>query len=236
MSWSHINDHDLDRYFAGELSDEQCVLFETHIGACYACAQRVHSSTEISARLQELTPYSHGIAFRRDQFLEALSSVQGIRPEWRERVSNWCHHASTFGGGAAHVKRAGKGRARVDVIRSSGGVPPLLTVHASTAARGEQMTGTESRLFTVDFDAESGETVVSLKGWPANAAPPLLLIVPVSGTAPLIVELQLQGDSGPAGESGVDRIVNLIARLPSEATGEFMLQWEPVEAPFKLHD
>jgi anti-sigma factor RsiW len=47
MDWSHVSDHDLQRYYLGMVEDEaELAALEEHILACAACAERAEEAQD----------------------------------------------------------------------------------------------------------------------------------------------------------------------------------------------
>lgn len=236
---AHITHENLERYFAGELSEDACELIEQHLGVCFRCAESLYLTVESSAALDEITPERHGeVYFRavsgRAVASAALQAQQGnLNAEWQDRLTQWRDQWNGLSAGAARVLRDTKERTQILV----GGLQSLVLppqesiwrlqfgegLRQAVLTRGEPSIGSKAGVLqaSLEVNEQADEVTAFIYGWPEEEKPPLIMLTPMHVLgAPRVVEAE------PAVIAGRPC---LRARFNGLEIGEYLIECEPKE-------
>jgi len=209
----HLSFDDMEKYLSSEVSEDEALLMDSHMGTCNECAEQVRVMRRLNFRFNQWTAKTHALAYRQLQILKALDKVSGEVEEssWRQRLGEWRERWSGLAEAAVQVLLNMPGEVAAEATRiiiegMEGIVKPdsgwQFAYAAPMRRRGPRTRGRRNILTVktsgapaarVSVNPSSNAIEVRVLGLASGKRAPLILLVPDDeGETPLVAEPKLE--------------------------------------------
>lgn len=224
---------EIERYLAGDVSEEETIRIDAHMGTCDDCAEKVRMMRRLNFLFNQWTAKSHVEIYQQEQLVAALNKAAEQNPILKERIHRWLE------------KWAGKAEAALRLVMKvpeettriiTEGVEALVKpdsrlkfvyITAPVPTRGVETLKEKKTVVKTEgipnvqviVNEAANEVEVRLKSLPSEQKAPLILLIPdAKEQAPLLSE--------PKPEPKTNYH---IARFQNVPAGKYTLVFEPME-------